>query len=213
MITRTEEQIEAMFGRIRRTVRTAAELESRHRAEQIELRRKVDECLLASRFPRRCVATAEFSGDRWLSAERLLTASVTCGGASTWLLIGTRGGGKSTMATCAARAVVKAGGRVRFCYLPEILDGMRESATATLKRLGSVKLLVIDDVTGDSKPTAWQRDALTTLVRLRHDNELATVLTANGTKAATVERLGATIASRLAQGGIIPADWPSFRHV
>ena len=212
MSTRSEDAIESMFQRIQRTALTEAQLEARREAERVEFRRRVDECLLAARFPSRCVATNEITGEGWKRAERLLTQAVSQRVASTWLVIGTRGGGKTTMATSAARAVVIAGGRARFTYLPEVLDGMREAATTTLKRLGNVGLLVIDDVATEAKMTPWQRDALTALIRRRHDNELPTVLTANGTKSAVVMRLGPTIASRLAQGGIISADWPSFRH-
>ncbi len=212
MKTSIECEIAEVFGRMSRTARTKAEIDARFQAESRALGQKVDTSLLTSGFPSRCVATVDFREDRWLRALRFLTDEVMKPGASTWLLIGTRGGGKTTMATCAARAVVTAGGRARFAYLPEVLDAMRESATATIKRLGIVRLLVIDDVATECKLTTWQRDALTTLIRRRHDNELPTVMTANGTKAATVQRQGATIASRLAQGGIISADWPSFRH-
>ena len=212
MSTRIEDEIAGVFGRMRRTAMTKAEIDARLRADSLELRQKLDASLRASGFPSRCVATVEFREERWLRAAQLLTDAVMKPGASTWLLIGTRGGGKTTMATCAARTVVTSGGRARFAYLPEVLDAMRESATATIKRLGIVRLLVIDDVATECKLTTWQRDALTTLIRRRHDNELPTVMTANSTKAATVQRLGATIASRLAQGGIISADWPSFRH-
>lgn len=210
MSTRTDDVIDQAFSRMR--IRSVAEMEARHRAEMAEHRRKVDTYLIAKRFPARCVMTKEFRDERWIRSESRLAESVMSQGPSTWLLIGTRGGGKSTMATCCAREVVMAGGRVRFSYLPELLDMFRESATTALKQMGSVTLLVIDDIVGDAMPTAWQRDALTSIIRRRHDNDLATVMTGNATKSAAVARLGPTIASRLSQGGIIVCDWPSFRH-
>lgn len=207
----TQDAIESIMNRLRSSVRSDAEIEARRNWEQEERRKLIDTCLLAAGFPKRAVAIRKFKDERWLQAEELLTKSVIDGG-GTWLLVGGRGNGKSTMAACAARAVIAKGGRVRFAYLPETLDMMRADATAGLRRVGALDLLVIDEVTGEAKLTGWQRDALTSVVRKRHDNEQPTIMTSNATKSAALQRLGATIASRLAQGGVIVADWPSFRH-
>lgn len=205
-----EEGIRAAMTKIRRMVKTDAEIEAYLRDQRRKRRAEFDRYLATVGFPLKCIKTADFIGDGWIGAFERVRVSVMAGG-SVWAICGQRGGGKTTLATALARDVAERGGRARFVYACDLFDAMRQSSVEALRKLGTPELLVVDEVFGTARPTEFQVDALAAVVRRRFDNELDTVMTSNGTPKATLQRLGATITSRMVTGGVITADWPSFR--
>ena len=194
---------------MRKFLRTDAEIEARLREQQAERRLKTNRALMAAGFPKRCVEVRGFEGERWNAAFDRVRASL--GKGSVWVLAGIRGSGKTTLGAALARAVLEEAKTARFVELPELIDRMRVSATETLALFGRTDFLLIDEVWSSAKPTAFQSDSLAAIVRRRFDNERDTVMTSNGQVKATLARLGPTVTSRMAIGGVIACNWPSFR--
>jgi DNA replication protein DnaC len=152
----------------------------------------------------------------WIAKRDVAWRVVLSGGLVA--LVGTRGNGKTQMAvelirrSCETRRsanYIKAMDffiELRTTFKP---DGGDESKV--LDRLTDYRLLVVDNVDrrGSSE---WEDRCLTHLIDKRYDRCAGTILIANLDEAAFTEHMGPDIVDRIRDGGgLIVADWPSFR--
>lgn len=204
------EQTDELLVKLRRMVRTDAEVEAYLRAKQAERRVQIDKVLLACGFPKRSVRQAGFEGERWIANFDRIRLTLMQDGV-VWVIVGTRGAGKTTLCTALARDVIEHGKSARFVDLDTVLSAMRTCAEEALKRFDRPQFLVIDEVFKAAGSTDYKADLLASVLRRRFDNGLDTAMTSNGTLKATARRLGATVTDRMATGGFVEANWPSFR--
>lgn len=134
-------------------------------------------------------------------------------------LLGTRGTGKTWMACALVREFARLG---RFAMYRDAMDyflDLKASYDAGAKvdqlqveaRYIIPKLLVLDEV-HERGDTAWEDRMLTRLINKRYAANLSTVLISNQDGDAFEERVGASIADRIKDGGgMIVCDWESLR--
>lgn len=155
----------------------------------------------------------------WSSKLRLLEQSVLRLG-TTWLILGARGLGKSQMAVELGKHVCRKNRSARFVRAAWLFVSVRstyqpaakETEEEAIMRWIEPSLLVIDEI--DKRKESEHEDLLIeNIVCQRHDDGKDTILIANLTKESAEESLGASICSRLVEGGgVIVCDWKSFRH-
>jgi len=101
-------------------------------------------------------------------------------------LLSDTGKGKSHLSIAICREWLSRGLPAKYCYVPEILDEIRDSYddgaershNQLLKILGEVSLLVLDDL-GTEKKSAWASETLQTIIDNRSRNALPLVITTN----------------------------------
>jgi DNA replication protein DnaC len=114
------------------------------------------------------------------------------------------GVGKTGLAVCVARARLEQEQPVLFWTLPDLLTRIKatydasraESEDELIERLGSVDLLVLDDV-GTEKPSEWQREKLYQILNRRMNDDLETVFTSNMTPFQLEAHVGERIVERI----------------
>jgi len=90
--------------------------------------------------------------------------------------------------------------------------GARSSEGQLLELLSRYRLLVIDDLQ-IRQHTEWENRVLHSLIDRRYRDMRPTILIANGTPQRLAEDVGEAVVDRMNElGGVIPMDWPSFRH-
>jgi DNA replication protein DnaC len=163
---------------------------------------------------------ASFTGPGEWSAKRDIAQNIVDRGGIV-ALIGKRGAGKTQLAVDLIRGAcfaVKSG-----CYLKAMDFFMSLRATFkpdsgsdeqhVLERLASYVLLTIDNVDRRGS-TEWEDRLLAHLIDKRYDRCAATILIANLDEAAFSHHMGPDIVDRIREGGgLIVADWGSFRGV
>jgi DNA replication protein DnaC len=134
-------------------------------------------------------------------------------------LIGTRGTGKTWLACGLVLDFCRAGRRAFYMnamdYFLELRstfdDGSKMTQAKVEEKYLRPALLVLDEV-HERGDTAWEDRTLTRIVNKRYEAELATVLISNQTPEQFAERVGASIADRIHDGGgVIRCEWPSLR--
>jgi len=144
------------------------------------------------------------------------------GTGSIFILLGSRGTGKTQLATAVARYVAETkSNRSKYVVLGDLFtaikgtfkSGSADSENSILDSLTSAPLLVLDEcheITG----TEWQGQILTRLIDARYREQMTSILITNHSKEAFIDAVGTSIADRIAECGyLIECDWPSFRRV
>jgi len=114
------------------------------------------------------------------------------------------GTGKTGLAVCVLRARLQQGMPALFWTLPDLLTRIKatydakreESENALIDQLGSVNLLVLDDL-GTEKPSDWQREKLYQIVNRRMNDDRETVFTSNMTPFELEAHVGPRIVERI----------------
>lgn len=134
-------------------------------------------------------------------------------------LLGPRGTGKTWMACGLVTTFCRHGRyalyRDAMDYFLELKasydDGAKVNQQAIEARYLRPELLVLDEV-HERGDTAWEDRMLTRLINKRYAAELSTVLISNQDEKTFAERIGASIADRIHDGGgVIVCDWESLR--
>jgi DNA replication protein DnaC len=102
------------------------------------------------------------------------------------VLMGKVDKGKSHLAIAVCRAWLKLEMPARYIFVPFLLDELRsaqnhegdESYYRMMNLYQSVPLLVLDDI-GAEKPTPWTQEKLTTIIHMRWEKGLHTMVTTN----------------------------------
>jgi DNA replication protein DnaC len=138
---------------------------------------------------------------------------------SMFLLAGTRGNGKTQLATYLAyqRRVAHgkpAGRYIKALNLFEALKeswGSRKTEDSILRPYRSAGLLVIDEI-HERGESDWENRKLVNLLDHRYDRMLVTILLGNIEAGRAEAELSPSIISRMKEtGGVIECDWPSYR--
>lgn len=123
-------------------------------------------------------------------------------------LLGNTGTGKTWLAVRLLAGLYVAGwDGCFFADAAVALDLMRAEIDTprdgkTFERLAGARALLLDDITGPTRNTEWERDRLVLLLRTRHMHQRATIVTGNKKTLAELaeERLDGPIGSRLGLG-------------
>jgi DNA replication protein DnaC len=143
-------------------------------------------------------------------ADALGTAMDYAEQPSGWLYIcGERGSGKSHLAAAIINELVAHEQRVRYAFVPDLLDEFRRgmhdgSADDLMDVLKRFPLLVLDDL-GSENLSPWAEERLFILINYRNLHELPTVVTANARRDALPGRIGSRIAE-MAEEIILPVS-------
>lgn len=134
-------------------------------------------------------------------------------------LIGTRGTGKTWMGCGLVMTFCRHG---RYALYRDAMDyfldlkatyddGAKLDQQQVEARYLKPELLVLDEV-HERGDTAWEDRMLTRLINKRYADERSTVLISNQDERTFAERIGASIADRIHDGGgVIVCDWESLR--
>ena len=154
-----------------------------------------------------------------LSLKEALRASMNYAKAPDgWLtLYGRTGVGKTHLAVAIARERIKAGDKVFFAEVLELLDNLRSafdrgsnvSFGELFEQVKSAPLLVLDGL-GDESDSAWGQEKLFQIVVRRHNARLPTVMTANE----LFPRIRGAMGSRLRDSSLnldMPIEAPDYR--
>jgi DNA replication protein DnaC len=134
-------------------------------------------------------------------------------------LCGLRGNGKTQLAVQLMKAYMEQERPALYTtavgFFSRIKSSYRkdseESEVSILDELRSPRLLVIDEI-GKRGGTEWENNLLFELINCRYGDLSDTLLIDNRSKEEFEERLGPSLSSRMHEtGGIILADWESFR--
>jgi len=138
------------------------------------------------------------------------------------LLLGSRGPGKTQMATAWAAGRIKSGksaGQYVKCadLITEIKatwgSGRRgNSEQDVLQKFQKTSYLVIDEF-HEKGASDWEARVLVNIFDHRYDSMLVTVIIANMTEEEAEKQINPSIKSRAQEtGGLILCDWPSYRQ-
>jgi len=164
----------------------------------------------------------ELQNDEWFAMFERARNVVECGG--NVLLCGTRGGGKTRMATELAQRAALPRGKSKpkrifktamRIFLEIRATYRRDSAITELEvmdNLATCRLLVIDEVQ-ERAESEFEAQKLTAIIDDRYRHKLPTILIANLTPQAFTATLGPSICDRCNEdGGLLEFTWPSFRN-
>jgi DNA replication protein DnaC len=164
----------------------------------------------------------ELQHDEWFAMFERARSVVERGGNVS--LCGTRGGGKTRMATELAQRAVLPRGKSKpkrifktamRIFLEIRATYRRDSAITELEvmdNLATCRLLVIDEVQ-ERAESDFEAQKLTAIIDDRYRHKLPTILIANLTPQAFTETLGPSICDRCNEdGGLLEFTWPSFRN-
>lgn len=134
-------------------------------------------------------------------------------------LVGTRGGGKTFLASALGREFARAGRSVRYVRTLDFFREVRRTWSAKrgeeteadlLDDLAAVDLLILDEVQ-DKAGSDWERGQFSNLIDRRYADLRPTLLLGNVAPNALAECVGESVASRLQTGVVVACTWPSFR--
>ena len=164
----------------------------------------------------------ELQHDEWFAIFKRARSVVERGG--NVLLCGTRGGGKTRMATELAQRAVLPRGKSKpkrifktamRIFLEIRATYRRDSAITELEvmdNLATCRLLVIDEVQ-ERAESEFEAQKLTAIIDDRYRHKLPTILIANLSPQAFTATLGPSICDRCNEdGGLLEFTWPSFRN-
>lgn len=156
-----------------------------------------------------------------LEKAKELSAKVV-GGNCLLLIVGGRGPGKTQMATYWAAERAKQGkSRGRYVKCADLIgeikavwqDGGKKAGTEedVLRKYRETPYLVIDEL-HERGASDWEARVLVNIIDHRYDDMLATVLIGNFDVEKIDVEINRSIVSRAQEtGGLIVADWPSYR--
>lgn len=204
--------IEARFNKIAEIVknRTATDSKEDHTL-------KIREIFQRANVPDRHAKLENPEGGAWLA--RFHTLRTVLGTGFIAALIGTRGTGKTQMASELIRANSHGLKSSRFVLAMDIFLAIRasyrkDSATdesRVVEEFCKPRLLVIDEIQ-ERAETPFEDRILTHLINRRYNDEKDTLLIGNITEAQFKEAMGSSIVTRLNEtGGMIVCNWASFR--
>jgi Cdc6-like AAA superfamily ATPase len=178
---------------------------------------KADELFRAARVPERHARKTELAGAEWHACFGTIRAKLQTG--FLFALIGTRGTGKTQMASELIRENSKRSRASRFLLAMDIFLAIRSSyrkdATTdearVVEEFCKPRLLVIDEIQ-ERAETPFEDRILTHILNRRYNDEKDTLLLGNVTQDEFKKAMGPSIVSRLNEtGGLISCDWPSYR--
>lgn len=197
-------------------------------AEAESLRRKQPEhnalriqLLAEATLPKLHEANAQETTDKahpWSKCYSLVQSRIGTG--FVIALLGTRGAGKTQLATSILLDGINRGMRSRFVTVTRLLMEIKasyakdpkESELQVIDRFTRYKLLVIDEVSRRSEKD-WNDLLLFELLNARYNSQHGTILISNETREAFGQAIGASMLDRMKEtGGIIECNWPSFRQ-
>jgi DNA replication protein DnaC len=121
------------------------------------------------------------------------------------IISGPRGVGKTHIAYAVLRDQFLRGKTVLAWQTVDLLDALRpggsENVSKVLRDLGSVELLLLDDV-GATKSTDWTLERFTGLIDRRYRENLPTIVTTNLNQSETTDVIGLRAADRLYGGAV-----------
>lgn len=137
-------------------------------------------------------------------------------------MLGTRGTGKTDLASGLIKEFCRAGRSARYATAMGIFQAIRKTfgshgqggATEAdvVEQLARADLLVVDELQTRSD-SIWENGVLVDLIDRRYASLRSTVLVANLTPDAFAASVGESIASRITEsGGLLICTWPSFRQ-
>lgn len=190
--------------------------------QNMEACQPISPALLQKGFPKRHVAQLGdgLQGPCLTRADELMSRVES--GDALLILVGTRGPGKTQMATYWAGKLVLGGSNsVRYIKCADLIgeikatwhDGGSKVGTEqdVLRKYRNVKYLVIDEF-HERGGSDWESRCLVNLIDHRYDDMLATVLIANLSPDEAKKQINPSIIDRANQtGGLIVCDWKSYR--
>lgn len=146
-------------------------------------------------------------------------AEIVAGGATDSLVIaGPNGVGKTSLASAAVNALLDRRLRVRFAYVPGLLQEIRrrfggegDDATEYLDRLLLVPVLVLDDLAAPNL-TPWVRETITRIIGERLMGERPTLITLDESEDWIGDNLHPRVASRLKMFGVVTVPGDDLRE-
>lgn len=157
------------------------------------------------------------SADQWDKKRSQIAERIGTG--FTIAIIGGRGTGKTQLGVEIIREAVKTQyNSAMYITAMEVFMAIRESyrkdgptETSQIDKFARPKLLVLDEAHERSE-SDWENRLLTHLLDRRYRNMLDTLILSNHDHDGFRESMGQSIYSRLTEtGGIMSADWPTFR--
>lgn len=188
--------------------------------------------LLRAHLPTRHASRRELTGDRWIKVRQHVWKRV-CDGGALVVLCGPRGTGKTQLAVEVVRAflgtlapamAVQMGRRfpdppALYTTAAEMFRAIRtgmlgdEGERVAVSAFTRPLLLVIDEA-HERGNTDYEDRTMTQIVDARYREMRNTIILSNETGEALASSLGKSIISRATEcGGVIVADWVSFRGV
>lgn len=163
--------------------------------------------------------TLDLSVKQWAATLGALAEKIGTG--FLYALVGTRGPGKTQIGVELLEYAAQKLRSAQYCtaidYFLTVKATYRKDSESTedqaIREFCKPKLLVIDEVQERSE-SAWEDRLLTHLINKRYNSMTDTLLIANLQRAEFEQSLGKSVISRLNEtGGIIEANWPSFRNL
>jgi DNA replication protein DnaC len=216
-----EAEVRAKIDEIESEDRRQNEIRRAEWQEQQD-RQRMESLFRASNSPRRhaqnldLIDAAKFP--KWYGARRKLEMGINKGGL--FALLGNRGTGKTQMSVSLILGATRRLKTARYTTASDLFRELRasfgqsgdgESEQAIMRRLISYDILVIDELHQRSG-TAFEENAIVSLIDARYRECRFTLLIANQTREEFSAGVGDSVVSRIHEcGECIVCDWPTFR--
>jgi chromosomal replication initiation ATPase DnaA len=207
--------LEPPTAEARRATRKAGLLNSRRAGQKLAIADLVKKSGVPDRHLAKVCECRASTGTPWAAAYASLRGRL--GEGFLVALLGARGPGKTQLAACLAVEVCERLNPALYIRAADLFDelraGFKDSGTTNKfkSRVRRVKFLVIDELQ-EAALSDYERRELTGILDHRYGAQLDTVLISNVLPEVFNELVGSSVMSRLTEtGGIIVADWPSFR--
>lgn len=196
----------------------SSEISAFEKYKEIERKRRIAAMYSATNTPKRhrLLKLESITHKEWLDAFEKVKARLGTG--CILAIVGSRGTGKTQIATESIRAACKMGMDAYYAKAVDIFISMRACyrAEATseerlIKAYSRYKLLVIDALE-EKSDSEWENRMLSHIIDKRYDDMVDTILISNEKPEAFSAQHGSSIADRIYEtGGIIECKWLSFR--
>lgn len=160
---------------------------------------------------------------KFLSGYVVTFAERKCDG-TCLIFVGKPGTGKTMIALIMLQQLIHAGYCVLYYSSLHFLRALHEkefkSSAAFANEMAALKkmdLLIIDEVTESSgrgcEPMDWERNMLRTLIDVRYQHKLCTIVISNRSAQEVIQRLGEPTVDRLTENGaVLGFNWHSYRQ-